>query len=83
MVVHDQPGQPDRHQPCRCTDLAGNGSNPMFLNANGQGTLQSLVRYVSNSGSDSTGDGSATKPFATIAAAANSIQAASSSGEWR
>ena len=61
-------------------DVSSNGSNPMFLNVNKNGTLPSLVRYVATTGSDSTGDGSDAKPFATIARAAQDIGTDSGTG---
>jgi hypothetical protein len=48
----------------------------LILNANGHGTLPNLVRYVSPTGNDTTGDGTSAHPFATIVKAANSITAA-------
>ena len=44
---------------------------PLYLNVNAHHTLNPLSLYVSPAGSDSTGDGSAAKPFATIQRAAN------------
>lgn len=51
----------------------------LFLNANATNTLPNTVRYVSNSGNDTTGDGSAGNPFQTISKAIFSIRAAQSS----
>jgi hypothetical protein len=48
--------------------------NPLPLNVNGQHTLPTLVRYVSPTGSNTTGDGSLANPFRTIKQAAMSIQ---------
>lgn len=50
------------------------------LNANANGTLPSVARYVSPTGSDTTGDGSEAKPFATIMKAARAIQTANGTG---
>jgi hypothetical protein len=45
----------------------------LILNANGHGTLPNPVRYVSPTGSDTSGDGTSAHPFASIIKAANSI----------
>jgi hypothetical protein len=50
--------------------LSNNGSNSLFLFANGGGTLAQPSLYVATNGSDSTGDGSISKPFASIMKAA-------------
>jgi hypothetical protein len=44
------------------------------LNTNANGTLPTLVRWVSPAGSDTTGDGSEQNPFATIKKAAFNIR---------
>ena len=49
----------------------------IILNANANGTLDSIARYVSPTGSDTSGDGTATKPFRSIMKAARSIRDAS------
>jgi hypothetical protein len=53
---------------------------PLMLNANAHGTLETIARYVSPTGSDETGDGSMVNPFATMMKAARSIQDASGTG---
>ena len=45
----------------------------LYLSTNAHGTLPSLVRYVSPMGSDTTGDGTDSNPFATIARAADAF----------
>jgi hypothetical protein len=49
----------------------------LTLNVNANGTLPSIARYVSPTGSDTAGDGSEQNPFATIMKAARAIQNAS------
>jgi hypothetical protein len=58
--------------------IAANGENSIFLYANGQGTQTPATYYISPTGSDTTGDGSASKPWqsmlqASIVGAAGSI----------
>lgn len=55
------------------------GLHSMILNADGHGTLPSAVRYVSQAGSDITGDGTVGNPFATMSKAALDIQTAQGS----
>jgi hypothetical protein len=50
------------------------GNHSLVLFANGSGTLPAAVRYVSPSGSNTTGDGTASNPFASIRHAALHIQ---------
>ncbi|HZZ43835.1 MAG TPA: dockerin type I repeat-containing protein [Tepidisphaeraceae bacterium] len=47
----------------------------LYLNADSKGTLPNAVAYVSPTGSDSIGDGTAAKPFASIVQAEMSINA--------
>jgi hypothetical protein len=53
--------------------------DPLFLNADSHATLPTLARFVSPTGSDTTGDGTQSKPFATLVKAAWNIQQASPS----
>lgn len=54
-------------------DSVKNGEHSLFLAANDGGSLPEAVSYVSPSGSDTSGDGTATKPFASIMKAVKSI----------
>lgn len=56
------------------------GEHAIFLNSNYNNSLQEITKYVSNLGSDDTGDGSEGSPFLTLMKAARSIQDSSSSG---
>ena len=58
------------------TTAATNGEYSLFLNANANGTLPNLTRYVSPTGSDTTGDGTVASPFKSIYKAGMSIQSA-------
>lgn len=51
--------------------------SPLLLVADAGSSLEKIERYVSNSGSDTTGDGSSANPFRTIVKAIDSIQMAS------
>ena len=53
-----------------------NGEFSLFLTANSRGTIPSLVRYVSTTGNDATGDGTSERPFKSIYKAGMSINAA-------
>lgn len=55
-------------------DAGIRGEHSMFLNANANGTLVEPVRWVAVGGSDTSGDGSAASPFASIKQAAEDIQ---------
>jgi hypothetical protein len=52
------------------------GEFSLQLHANANGGLAQTIRYVSTTGSDTTGDGSANNPFATIYKAAQAINTA-------
>ncbi|HBS30104.1 MAG TPA: hypothetical protein DEB06_11810 [Phycisphaerales bacterium] len=54
---------------------------PIVLFNNSGGSIKQAIRYVSPTGNDTSGDGTAQKPFATIFKAADSIRTASSSGK--
>lgn len=56
------------------------GEHAMFLNTNAAGTLPEIEMYVSNTGSDDTGNGTESAPFLTIMKAARAIQDASPDG---
>ncbi len=56
------------------------GVESLFLNADAQGSLPHLVRYVSPTGNDATGDGSAGNPFASISAAMKSMDPTDTGG---
>lgn len=54
---------------------------PLWLCLNGEGTLpEPITRYVEVDGDDESGDGSASRPFATIMRAARAIQDAGGEG---
>lgn len=57
--------------------VQANGVESLFLNADGHQTLPTITKFVSPTGSDTTGDGSQGNPFATIFKASLAIQAAS------
>lgn len=59
---------------------AERGEHSILLSANASGSLTQLVRFVSPTGSDSTGNGSSAAPFASIMKAARSIQDAGGTG---
>ena len=50
------------------------GEHSLFLNSNATGTLNPVVRYVSQDGSNLDGDGTIEHPFASVKQAAISIQ---------
>jgi hypothetical protein len=52
----------------------GNGEHSMFLSSNSQGSLSTLVRYISPGGNDVSGNGTTENPYATMMKAARSIQ---------
>jgi hypothetical protein len=54
--------------------VLASGEHSLFLTADDAGTLRRAARYVSPTGSDATGDGSSSRPFATIRRAATDIQ---------
>jgi hypothetical protein len=50
------------------------GEHSLFLTGNANHTRTSAVRWVSKTGSDTTGNGTSARPYATIIAAAKDIQ---------
>ncbi|MBC24427.1 MAG: hypothetical protein CMJ32_11000 [Phycisphaerae bacterium] len=55
-------------------DSAYVGEHSMFVSSNAGGSLPTLSRWVAESGSDQTGDGSKENPYSSIMKAARSIQ---------
>lgn len=73
-IAYPRIGQPRVLDGTTWTDYRmNNGEVSLIINANSGGTLPRLERHVSPSGNDTTGDGSASAPYATIAKAAATI----------